>query len=128
MARIRDQMSMDFVSVTTATIFNQPNLGTTIQFMPSAATTAIVTHGVGVNRRVQISNRSASAYVAFKLTTEASPAFTASAAGVINTDSGVNIAPATDVYLSYAGTLGLWLVASAASTPVQVVFYDSVMR
>lgn len=123
MARLRDQLSLDLVSATASTIFNSGALGTSPILAPTAASS-----GFAVVRRAQITNKSSAAYVSFVLTSEASPSFVASAAGVVAATEGINVPPASSYFLNYLHSMPLWLVASAASTPVQVVFYDSAVK
>lgn len=113
--------SLDLVPVSASTIYNNANLGTTPFVKFADVSTGSPNMGI---RRVRIYNKHATAYVAFKLTSEASPSFSAAAAGTIATDEGVVVAPLSAYEIKFKRDLSLWLIASAASVPVQVVAYD----
>lgn len=130
MSRLNYMASLDLLTVSPTTIFNTGALGTSaIRLDPPPPATA---SSPGFIRRVQITNKSSSAVLGFTLidASTASPtnAPTASAAGAIAATDGVCILPSTPYLLNYTGRQALWLAASAASTPIQVVFFDTDAR
>lgn len=116
---------LDLLTATPATVYNNGNLTTTpVKF--GAASSASPNVAV---RLLQITNKHASAYVSFMPSvTTGSPVFVASAAGVIAATEGINVGPGSSYFLNLKGGVDLWLVASAGSTPVQVVAYDKAVR
>lgn len=120
MPRISNAASLDLVSVSASTIFNTGNLTTSPVKFPDASS---FSPGVGI-RRVQMTNRHATAYAAFVLTTLASPAFVATAGNAIGATEGINVGPGATYFVNYKSDLSLWFVASGGSTPFQALAYD----
>lgn len=115
---------LDLLDATPATIFNTGSLGTTMMLFGAAS-------GASPNmqiRRIEITNKSAAAYVTFLPTTVASPAFVASAANIVAATEGVPVFPGTTKTIHLSASIPLWLVASAASTPVQIVSFDKTLK
>lgn len=122
MPRLNHDASLDFVTTSAATLFNKGDLGTTAIVFGSPASPAY-----NKIRRCCITNKSAAAYVSFILAdaSTVSPTLTASASGSIGANEGNPIGPGAQYFINFSGKLNLWLVASAASTPVQVAVYDT---
>jgi hypothetical protein len=112
---------LDLVSVSPATIFNKPDLSTTPVQYPDCSSFSPQT---GI-RRFCITNKSQTAYVAVGIcATTTSPTFAAGAAGTVAATEGFPVLPLSQLYINLKSDLSLWVVASAASTPVQVLAFD----
>lgn len=124
MSRLANNLALDLVSTTAATIFNTSNLTTTpVKYPDSSAGSP----GFAV-RKFIITNRHATQYVAIGLSTTAtSPTFVASAVGLNAATEGIAVLPLTQLVLNLKSDLSLWVAASAVSTPMQVVAYDTVI-
>lgn len=123
MAKIRNQISLDLVTATPATIYNTANLGTVMFKLPNASSFSPMSVGVRV---VQFSNRHATNYVSFLPTSAASPtAFVATSGNTISDAEGINIPPGGSYFWNGTTDLNLWVVASAISTPFQAVLYEA---
>lgn len=125
MPRLNHDASLDLVTTSAATLFNKADLGTTPFIIGSAASPTM-----NKIRRCCITNKSASAYVAFMLTDAAtvSPSFAASGSGSVSATEGNPVAPGSQYFINFSGKLGIWVVASAASTPMQVALYDTEIK
>jgi hypothetical protein len=126
------RLNLDLVTASAATVYNNANLGTTPVRVPTPASTGFTG---SIARQCVVTNRSASsAYVAYLLTSAASPSFTASAAGAIAATDGTPVFPLSQSFVNFKAAstpsvgLHLWLVASAGSTPVQLTAYDTEVR
>lgn len=116
---------LDLIAASPATIYNNPGLGTTLVKFGDASSAS---PGVAV-RLLQLTNKSTSQYVAFMPSSAASPtAFVASAGGIIAATEGINVGPGSSYFLNLKSSVSLWIVASAASTAVQIVAYDKPVR
>ncbi len=122
MPRLDNSASLDLVSLSASTIYNQPNVGTT-PLVLAAVPSAFSPYGLGI-RRIQMTNRHASGYVAFLLTTAVSPTISCSSFGGIGATEGIHVGPGASYFVNCKADLSLWFVANIASVPFQVVAYD----
>lgn len=115
---------LDLLTASPSTIYNNAGLGTTpFKFAAPTASSFALT------RLLQVTNKHATNYLAFyPSATTGSPTFVASATGVIAATEGINVGPGASYFLNLKGDVDLWLVASAVSTPIQVVAYDKAVR
>lgn len=123
MARYSTTPSVDMIAATPATIYNNGNLSTTAVQYPDASTPALVKM-----RKIWITNKHASNHVAAAWSaTSTSPTFNVAAAGAVSTVEFLTVFPATRAEIILPSNLSLWVIASAGSTPVQVLAFDTVL-
>lgn len=122
MSRLANNLALDLVSTTAATIFNTGNLTTTPIQYPDTSTGS---PGFAV-RKFIITNRHATNYITVGIcATSTSPSFVASAAGIDAPTEGLAVLPLTQLVLNLKSSLSLWAAASAGSTPMQIIAYDT---
>ena len=120
MPRLVNNAALDLVSVTAATIYNSGALSTTAVQYPDCALGT-----VNFIRRVMVTNKSATAVVCIGLSaTTTSPTFAAGATGAVAATEGIPVLPNSQFFINITANMALWVIASAASTPVQVQAFD----
>ncbi len=124
MAKLSQNPSLDLYSVSAATIYNSVSLGTTPVRMPGFTASSTL---IGLRQAIMTS-KATTAFVAWLLTDATSPTFVASIDGTVAATDGVQLRPLSSRELAFPSSLNLWLVASAATTPVQVALFDSVVK
>lgn len=123
MARLSATASVDLITSTPATVYNNGNLSTTAVQYPDASSPAIIKM-----RKIWITNKHASNHVAAAWSlTSTSPTFNVGAAGAVSTVEFLTIFPASREEIILPSNLSLWVIASAGSTPVQVMAFDTVL-
>jgi hypothetical protein len=113
---------LNLISASAATVYNI-NLSTLPLKVPSPASNEFKQVC-----RYEITNGHSASYVAFALSTAASPAFVSSVAGIIAPTEGHRVFPLSAKSFVTFSDLPLWIVASAASTPVQVIQYNTAIH
>jgi hypothetical protein len=123
MPRINQTVSVDLLAATPATIYNNGNLSTTAVQYPDASSTGFVKM-----RKIMITNKHAANHVAAAWSAiTGSPTFNVAAAGAVSTVEFLTVFPASRAEIILPSNLSLWVIASAGSTPVQVMAFDTVL-
>lgn len=111
------------IPTSAATIYNSGALGTTPVKYPDAASS-----GFQMLRRVWVTNKHDTAVIAIGLSpTTTSPTFAAGALNAVAANEGIPVLPRTRVELPIPSSMSVWVVASAASTPVSIMAFDAAL-
>lgn len=121
MARGSVNIALDILPGTAATVYTNGNLTATAVKYPDAASAAFTRL-----RRYIVTNKHGSNVVAVALSTTAtSPTFAAGASGTVGAGEQFTVFPGGQLFLNVPSSLSVWLAASAGSTPIVCMAFDS---
>jgi hypothetical protein len=120
------RLNLDLVTGSSATQYINSNLSTTpLKVLAGTVASSAFTTA----RRWVITNCSTGNFVAFKLSsTTTSPALVCSGRNAVAAGEGTRVFPETQFFINVHSGQDLWICASAGSTPVHVVPYDTEIR